>query len=270
MRIYKFAFTLAEVLITLGIIGIVAALTIPNAIKNYQDKVRLTQLKKSYSIISQAHTLVAQDIGEYWKDKDFISHDSEGWHTKNGTEIFELYAEKFKDGLARYCGRMGSTTSTEGCKNLAVNEKWHQLNGGTSTYNWLSMYNKYCSSYLYEFNDGIHIALKSGAGQWNMIENKIMLIAMVDINGYQKPNVIGKDIFYFAIRTDSSGVVASNYSGIEGAFIGQKSNNIYSGIENFNIETQKDCTESGTGYSCAYAIMHNGWKFPKNYHRKVE
>jgi len=221
-------------------------------------------------VISQAHSLVVQDIGEYWKDKNFIGHDSGGWHTQNGTEIAELYAEKLEDGLARYCGQFTlGLTSTNGCKILDTKITYLN-NNAIKTYNaWLGTFNRYSDHYLYEFKDGTHVALRSGAGQWSMIENKIMYSVMIDINGYQKPNQIGKDIFYFAIRTDNSGIVPLNYSGIDGAFIGQKSNTIYQGIENYNIETQKDCTKSGMGHSCAYAIMHNGWKFPKNYHSKV-
>ena len=48
------AFTLAEVLITLGIIGVVAAMTLPALIQNYQKQVLLTQLKKNYAILNQA------------------------------------------------------------------------------------------------------------------------------------------------------------------------------------------------------------------------
>src|SRR5574344_2590672 len=58
----KKAFTLAEVLITLAIIGVVAALTIPTLITNYQKKQYVTQLKKSYSNITNAfHTAMAND-----------------------------------------------------------------------------------------------------------------------------------------------------------------------------------------------------------------
>ena len=49
------AFTLAEVLITLGIIGVVAAMTMPVLIQNHQEKVTVTRLKKAYSILSQAY-----------------------------------------------------------------------------------------------------------------------------------------------------------------------------------------------------------------------
>ena len=48
------AFTLAEVLITLGVIGVVAALTMPSLIAKY-DKLRtVTKLKKFYSVMNQA------------------------------------------------------------------------------------------------------------------------------------------------------------------------------------------------------------------------
>ena len=44
-RLRKSAFTLAEVLITLGIIGVVAALTIPSIVADYRNKQTATQLK---------------------------------------------------------------------------------------------------------------------------------------------------------------------------------------------------------------------------------
>ena len=50
----KVAFTLAEVLITLGIIGVVAALTIPNVVSNYKKKVVETRLAQLYSVLNQA------------------------------------------------------------------------------------------------------------------------------------------------------------------------------------------------------------------------
>lgn len=50
----KKAFTLAEVLITLGIVGVVAAITIPTLIAGYQKKETVTALKKMYSSLTQA------------------------------------------------------------------------------------------------------------------------------------------------------------------------------------------------------------------------
>lgn len=48
------AFTLAEVLITLGIIGIVAAMTLPTVISNHKKKTIETRLQKFYSVANQA------------------------------------------------------------------------------------------------------------------------------------------------------------------------------------------------------------------------
>ena len=58
----KKGFTLAEVLITLMIIGIVAALTIPSVISNYQQQEFKTGLKKAVSVLNEAiQTNIAQD-----------------------------------------------------------------------------------------------------------------------------------------------------------------------------------------------------------------
>jgi prepilin-type N-terminal cleavage/methylation domain-containing protein len=56
-------FTLAEVLITLGIIGVVAALTIPGLVANYQKKVLETRIKKFYSTIQQAGRMKEAEDG---------------------------------------------------------------------------------------------------------------------------------------------------------------------------------------------------------------
>ena len=54
---YTKAFTMAEVLITLGVIGIVAAMTIPQLVKNYQLHVLQNQLKAVYSDLNRASQL---------------------------------------------------------------------------------------------------------------------------------------------------------------------------------------------------------------------
>ena len=62
-NIRRVAFTLAEVLITLAIIGVVAAMTIPTLIANYQEKQTVTQLTKAYSMLSQAVQLMYAEYG---------------------------------------------------------------------------------------------------------------------------------------------------------------------------------------------------------------
>ena len=72
------AFTLAEVLITLGIIGVVAALTLPSVIEKHQKKVFATKVKQTYSIISNALVSSVADNGppSTWDYGDSFEADS--------------------------------------------------------------------------------------------------------------------------------------------------------------------------------------------------
>ena len=97
----KLAFTLAEVLITLGIIGIVAVLTLPNLIEQHEKKVTAVKLEKFYTVMSQAVILFENKEGiepenfefpqetvrngretKIWYDnnlKPFVNQDTEVW-----------------------------------------------------------------------------------------------------------------------------------------------------------------------------------------------
>ena len=58
------AFTLAEVLITLGIIGIVSAATIPIMLTNFKKRETVAKVKAAYSILSQAVKLSVEENGK--------------------------------------------------------------------------------------------------------------------------------------------------------------------------------------------------------------
>ena len=74
----SFGFTLAEVLITLGIIGVVAAMTLPSVIANHKKQVVLTRMRKFYSTINQALKLSEVDNGDpsYWVAPSQLDADS--------------------------------------------------------------------------------------------------------------------------------------------------------------------------------------------------
>lgn len=76
-RKHRSAFTLAEVLITLGIIGIVAALTMPALMANWRKQVVETRLKKFYSTMNQLILLSEVDNGpkEFWEEQPKITYD---------------------------------------------------------------------------------------------------------------------------------------------------------------------------------------------------
>ncbi len=82
------AFTLAEVLITLGIIGVVAAMTMPSLIANHREKQIVAQLKKTYSVLQQAFLQAEVKHGEakYWGD---IVGTNTGETDENGDPILD-------------------------------------------------------------------------------------------------------------------------------------------------------------------------------------
>ena len=142
------AFTLAEVLITLGIIGVVAAMTLPTLIQNYRKHEVETKLAKFYSVMNQAIKLSEVENGEMsaWGDieegyeqdengnNDLSKPKSEGWLRKyifpylSAVEINKIpNAEKFevffKDGSLALFG--GDSVV------YYVNQKAYKLNGNT-------------------------------------------------------------------------------------------------------------------------------------------
>lgn len=73
----SFAFTLAEVLVTLGIIGVVASLTMPVLIQNQKKQVVETRLQKFYSTINQVINLAEMDYGmrQDWYNLNSVNTD---------------------------------------------------------------------------------------------------------------------------------------------------------------------------------------------------
>lgn len=66
------AFTIAEVLITLGIVGVIAALVLPSVIDGYKNKIRVTKLEKAASVLSNAFIILSSSYGdvENWTSAD--------------------------------------------------------------------------------------------------------------------------------------------------------------------------------------------------------
>ena len=73
----KNVLTLAEVLITLGIIGIVASMTLPTLINNQRNKALQTALKKAYSRQSKALMLVKDEMGVDNLRSEFANYDED-------------------------------------------------------------------------------------------------------------------------------------------------------------------------------------------------
>jgi len=86
----KFGFTLAEVLITLAIIGIVAAMTIPTLITEYKEKQTISQLLKVYATLSHAFKMAEAEHGslETWG----LNHTYHSKTDENGNPVNDYSA----------------------------------------------------------------------------------------------------------------------------------------------------------------------------------
>ena len=168
----QFGFTLAEVLITLGIIGVVAALTISVLVKNYREKVLVTQLQKNYSLFSQVIRELSYEYGDDW---DSVRIDN----------LFDDITSKVK--TVKICRR------TAGC---FPSTPARYLHGGlTSSWDTATYYNKFI------LQSGEFVLLSNTSGfQKGFFTKKIPQFEInIDINGLKAPNRVGRDIFAFGI-----------------------------------------------------------------------
>ena len=110
----KYAFTMAEVLITLGIIGIVAALTIPNLTRKWEERAIISKYKKMYSTLANAYNRAVADNGspEYWDLSDKASI----------LKILEPYLN-----VTERCYNKKGCVSDGNFKSLSGAERYHRL-----------------------------------------------------------------------------------------------------------------------------------------------
>lgn len=170
----KSGFTLAEVLITLGIIGVVAAITIPGLLTTHKAKRLRAQFLESYSIIQQAFKQM---------EADDVSLDPNTYPTGTFYQTFMNYLQAPFD-----CGKSNNSSGKKilPCYDYSNAAKTYKSLDGKSTvaYNW--------------FDDG-QIALQNGT--LLLIENYTdinQLWVSVDLNGFNNPpNRWGYDLFTF-------------------------------------------------------------------------
>ena len=220
----KKGFTLAEVLITLGIIGVVAAMTIPTLVSKSQQRQHVVSWRKAYSALAQGVRLMQAD--EATPD-DFVT----SFNTQGEREFAYLTALSHYMKLGKICHE--GKAVEEGCipkdypikalNGLYLGQSMAGLGGGSS-----------CSSTL----DGALICFDS-------------YIVYIDVNGYSKPNVAGKDVFAALVDFDKYVVnpAKGNHTGW-GAADGVKV-----GLTSGNGTCKKENNDHGFG--CSYYYLHN-------------
>ena len=180
---YKNGFTMAEVLITIGIIGLVAALTLPALINNNRNKALEAAFKKNYSAISQALNMYYAQNGERLTPEYVNSHELKPILMKYMNVLHDCGwgAENSQEALSKTCI---PTNYTDTSKNSKVYKNFN----GTNPIQLAKF-----DDGQFVLNDGSLILLENGDNQNN-------LYISVDVNGYLKnPNRLGWDLFVFQI-----------------------------------------------------------------------
>jgi prepilin-type N-terminal cleavage/methylation domain-containing protein len=160
----KFAFSLAEILIALVVIGVIAAITMPVIYTSYQKKLTETKVKKVYSTLNQAMIRARSDYGpaSSWDWSD---------HWDSGTSPTKWINTYLKPYL---------NTSD-------INVYKMQYPLSEARYN--------CNARLRTnlvLNDGTTIHLQGGGYDWS---SDPWVWIVFDINGIKGPNKVGRDIF---------------------------------------------------------------------------
>ena len=225
----NFAFTLSEVLITLGIIGIVAALTIPNLVYNYRKTSATAKLKKTYATLQNAIQLsMASNLGySYVNFSDGDTDSMINWYN---------YYLKPNLKVQKDC------IDTPGCWHTSGVTK--QLNGQTALWDEGT---KGIGGNIIVFVtiDGVMVNLDGAAANdiethfGVKIDGTSGLVVHADVNGDSPPNVIGQDIFVFVFDNK--------------VFVPAGTNKTYD-------EVAADCSANGTGYFCFSYVLRNNWK----------
>ena len=234
----KSAFTLAEVLITLGIIGVVAAVTLPTLVANYQKTVWVNQLKKTYSTLNEGFKRIAANEGcttlgcaglkNYYNDDETMDLDFTDERTK------EKIVKEFK--LENVF--VGTPPS-----NSIYNYEIKNLYGDDKT----------SFQHFLDTDRGVVGTTPSGEIIGFRYSNII-----VDINGLKSPNTQGRDIFWFIYQNYNGSVIvvpALSKFDVSGEDEAER-------IESVNVlcsGTSVGASFYG-GISCAEKIIMDGWK----------
>lgn len=171
---YKKAFTIAEVLLTLGIISIVAAMTLPTLISKYKEIQFKSAYKKAYSDFSQAlqSGLINQEFNRTTNYEEIATIDELNLLKKN----FKILTDCGNKDIGR-CWKKGDTVCGGSCQTGNSSDGIDMDNGAPETSRsscFVDISGRSWCSYSHKEN-----------------------IFLVDTNGFSNPNQFGKDRWLF-------------------------------------------------------------------------
>ena len=226
-KLFK-GFTLSEVLVTLVIIGVVAALTVPVIFANANDRERAARIRKVYSTLNQALTLAQADGADF----EIVERDHN----------LELITKTFDDFLKPYLSTIKVCYNQPGCWNSGDTKFKNGSNAYTNRTG-IGVGTHIITAIL---NDGSFINFDAyGAASlyryFGVRTNRTAgYIMYFDINGERGPNEVGKDIFVAVFAPDTGFVPAYR--------------------DKTHQENINDCKSRGTGISCINRYLSNAYK----------
>lgn len=179
----KKAFTLAEVLITLGIIGIVAAMTLPTLMVKKRNSELESSFKTAYSLISQAVLRMSSDNPNIVDT--YCSLGSDGRSNYQFTEDFSKYFQ-----TTRLYAKW-----TYNLKTLGYSKDTFLQANGKEEFN-----RDGHNQGAFFAKNGMMIA---ASGCWWSVGNNKTVDFIIDTNGIKEPNRFGYDVFYFQINKNN-------------------------------------------------------------------
>ena len=178
-------FTLAEVLITLGIIGVVAAMTMPTLIQDQQKRSLEVATKKFYSTISQAVRKYMADEGvDDLRITPLSSNNYDDVESPDAVESLRNFAINYLK-VVKEC---------DNDQNACFAEKYSAFNGGETLLDFLVIAT---SSVSFILSDGMSVHLEYGG-----FDSPINVY--VDVNGKKGPNRVGYDLWSMSIFYDGT------------------------------------------------------------------
>lgn len=221
------AFTLAEVLITLGVIGIVAAMTLPALITRNQNKALEAALKKNYSVLQQAFERYQADTGERLKPEDVSKRVNGADPIGSLKSAIQPYLKVLKD-----CGQF--IAASNACVSSAEGLKKYKT------------YSKKTLSTVSLFDDGQLLLSDGSLLLFENAQGSTTAYITIDVNGFLKnPNQWGHDLFTFQLMSDGRlmpmGAPGTNYYSNDARYCSSSSTHHLNGIGcTYYALTEKD------------------------------
>ena len=224
------AFTLAEVLITLGVIGIVSAMTIPPLLTNFKKRETVSKVKAAYSIFSQAVKLSIQENDE-----------PAGWDVSDEYTVAERYLNPYMTGVQKILRQ--EWLDHDYYRMRTLSSQGNPETNGYLDWGWIE------TRPAYKLQNGMIFGYSNSNDRHKMIT--------VDINGFAPPNIMGIDGFSFWIDDKTSTVVPAGSTFSREALINPKGDG-------------RACVRSPywqyyNGSYCAALLQKDGWTMSKDY-----